>query len=192
MKKTIITLGLALACLCAKAQNLTNVVVLAFWNGSNLVALGNLTNTQTMYIGAQSNALSEIFAMGMQTAVESSPNAISAIAAALATNAAFNLELLTNNSNPLVSSNYAAWYSMYTNIPAGIADSQNRINTLSNDWNSYKSGTNTIVGTNTLVAQLFNETEYSYVYLNQIITYLSRLGPGLSQIYTPQSDPVGQ
>lgn len=114
-----------------------------------------------------------------------------------------NAYYVTVTANVL--SNYNAWYSLYTNIPAGLTDTSNRINVFTNmsrqltvlnaSWNS---GTNNAAGTNRVIGGILtnmviqaSQGQYTWTYLNQIINYLSRLGPGLQQGYNPALDPVG-
>jgi len=87
--------------------------------------------------------------------------------------------------------NYAAWSAIYAQMPQGIADSSNRIVTATNLLWSFKSGTNSAAGTNAIIVQMLQSQQYAWTYLNQIIGYLSRLGPGLQAIYQPANDPVG-
>ena len=108
-----------------------------------------------------------------------------------AANIAANFALLTTTNPTAASTNYAAWYSMFTNIPAGINDSSNRIAALGVIYTNLLSGTNTQAQDNAQLTQMAHQQYYSFVYLNQIIAYLSRLGPGLQQIYQPTNDPVG-
>lgn len=111
------------------------------------------------------------------------------LATCFATNAAaWSNALVQCNYN--VTSNYNAWYSIYTNIPAGMVDSSNRMAALLLNYNSFISGTNTAAGTNAIIKSVINQTYYTFVYLNQMINYLSKLGPGLQQIYNPESDPT--
>lgn len=95
------------------------------------------------------------------------------------------------SANVNISSNAAAWQAMYVQIPLGISDSSNRIFTLGNLIASWNSGTNNAAGTNSIIKQTMQNVQVSYQYLNQIIVYLSRLGPGLQQVYQPANDPVG-
>lgn len=104
---------------------------------------------------------------------------------------AANQALLTTTNQTAASSNYAAWHSMFTNIPAGINDSSNRIAALGVIYTNLLSGTNTQAQDNAQLTQMAHQQYYSFVYLNQIIAYLSRLGPGLQQVYQPTNDPVG-
>ena len=93
------------------------------------------------------------------------------------------LSNLTENLNTQNNSNYNAWLSIYTNIPAGINDSSNRIVTVTNLFTSFISGTNSAAGTNSIIKGMLQQQMYTYVYLNQIINYLSKLGPGLQQTF---------
>lgn len=87
-------------------------------------------------------------------------------------------------------SNYLAWYSIYSNIPAGIIDSSNRIAAVGVIYTNLLSGTNTQAQDNAQLTQMAHQLYFTYVYLNQLIAYLSRLGPGFQQIYNPSSDPI--
>lgn len=104
-----------------------------------------------------------------------------------------------------ISANYTAWAAIYAQMPLGITDSSNRIAVFTNQsatlnslWNSWKSGTNNAAGTNVIIGSTLSnlvtsaqQSVYTWTYLNQIIGYLARLGPGFQQIYQPASDPVG-
>lgn len=95
----------------------------------------------------------------------------------------------TSLSGP--NSNYVAWFNVYTQMPLGIQDSSNRIATFNSLLSSWSSGTNTAAQTNSIVKQTIQNQSIVMTYLNQIIGYLSRLGPGLQQVYQPANDPVG-
>jgi hypothetical protein len=100
-------------------------------------------------------------------------------------------EAVVENQQALVMSNYSAWNALYTNIPAGIADSSNRIAAMGVIYTNLLAGTNTQAQDNAQMTQMAKQLYYSYVYLNEMIIYLSRLGPGLQGIYNPTTDPVG-
>lgn len=86
--------------------------------------------------------------------------------------------------------NYAAWLSLYNQIPLGISDTSNRMVTLTNLYSSWRSGTNSAAQTNAIITSVIQNDYYTWVYMNQIIKYLSKLGPGLQSIYNPASDPT--
>lgn len=91
----------------------------------------------------------------------------------------------------LVQSNLFSFLSSYTNIGAGIIDTSNRINTMSNLWQSIKSGTNSQAQLTTIQATMAQYDYINWVYMNKIVTLLQRLFPALKQIYQPANDPVG-
>lgn len=111
----------------------------------------------------------------------------------MATNMAGFLAWQTNTANPqwLIQQNYTAWFNVYTQMPIGIQDSSNRIATFNSLLSSWSSGTNTASQTNSIIKQTIQNQSIVMTYLNQIIGYLSRLGPGLQQVYQPANDPVG-
>jgi hypothetical protein len=84
-----------------------------------------------------------------------------------------------------------AWWTMYQQMPLGISDSSNQLATVSNLYSSFVSGTNTAAQTNSITASALQEDRKLWNYVNQIIIYLSRLGPGLNTLYQTTSDPVG-
>lgn len=77
------------------------------------------------------------------------------------------------------SSNYAAWYAIYTNISTGVADTSNRMASVTSLTASWKSGTNTPAGTNNIITSMFTHWYYDWVYFNQVLQYLKVLGPGV-------------
>lgn len=91
--------------------------------------------------------------------------------------------------NYTFSNNYALWYSIFTNIPTGIADCTTRTNSAWNDYMSFISGTNNAAGTNRIIANLLIDRYVGYIYHRQILDYLTRLGPGLQKMYDPLTDP---
>ena len=92
--------------------------------------------------------------------------------------------------NP-ATTNMIAWQALYNQIPLGITDTSNRMTTLTNLYSSWLSGTNSATGTNNIIKQVIQNDYYTWVYLNQLINYLSKLGPGLQTIYNPANDPTG-
>lgn len=101
----------------------------------------------------------------------------------------------TNAANPMfqVQTNatrkYALWYAIYTNLPTGLADSTTRTNSAWIAWNSFKSGTNTAAGTNSLISNALQGQYIQWIYTRQLIDYLNKLGSGLQTIYQPGADP---
>jgi hypothetical protein len=99
--------------------------------------------------------------------------------------------ILANSQQSLQTSNLFTFLSAYTNIGSGIIDTSNRINTISNLWQSIKSGTNSTGQLTTIQATMAQYDYINWVYMNNIVTLLQRLFPALQQIYQPANDPVG-
>lgn len=111
--------------------------------------------------------------------------------------ASFQAAYLAESSNAIyqvtipLSLTSNAWWTMYQQMPIGIFDSSNRQVAVSALWSSWKSGTNSASQTNAIITSALQQDQFVWTYLNQIIIYLSRLGPGLNAIYQPTQDPVG-
>ena len=110
----------------------------------------------------------------------------------LATNAsAFNAAKTAAEINIANQSltNYASWYSIYTNLPAGQVDCNTRTNSL---WKMYMgalAGTNTTAQFSNACVNLMLHTYVSFIYHQQVGRYLTKLGPGLTNIYSSSADP---